>query len=302
MPQLIPQPEFDVVKMPLQVTKNQAEILRAIRENIVTIIHGPAGTGKTFIPLAEGFRMLLAEKCNPKIDHMVFVRPAVEAEEQLGFLPGTAEEKIEPYMAPLLLNAKKLLNGHSDRILKLVQPMTMAFIRGITFENCYVILDEAQNATQHQMKLFLSRIGKRCKVVVCGDTKQSDLNLDKRPGDAPLNGLDHAVSILRNIGGGIAVCTTTYDDNMRSPIVDKILRAYDGLPPTEAKAQFDHFINSTFGDPDDIKQVEYTSNEDGDVKDGKPVIDLDISTDLEEPIRMRGSTRRTPSRKNTKKG
>jgi phosphate starvation-inducible PhoH-like protein len=252
MPELTPYPEFVNVGVNLtHLTVNQKKFIESIRNNVVTIGYGTAGSGKTYCSLAEGFRQYFDDKQKRKINEIIFIRPAVEAEEELGFLPGSLDDKIDPFMAPLEISAKKLLKGNFDRGMKIVRRMTMAFLRGLTFDNCYVILDEAQNTTMRQMKLFLSRIGRNCKVVVVGDTSQSDIC--DRPG--VVSGLADAVSRLKTIKG-LSVCEFGYSDTMRSYIVDKILRAYDGLPVEEAKEAFDIFMDENFGDPDDVELLD----------------------------------------------
>lgn len=252
MPELTPFPEFVNVGVNLtHLTANQKKFVDSIRTNVVTIGYGSAGSGKTYCALAEGFRQYFDDKQKRKINEIIFIRPAVEAEEELGFLPGSLDDKIDPFMAPLEISAKKLLNGNLERGMKIVKRMTMAFLRGLTFDNCYVILDEAQNTTPRQMKLFLSRIGKNCKVVVVGDTSQSDIC--DRPGMS--SGLSDAVGRLKPVRG-LSICEFGYEDTMRSYIVDKILRAYDGLPIEEAKESFDKFMGDNFGDPEDIQLVD----------------------------------------------
>ena len=216
--QLVAVPEFASVGIKLSVTENQKHMIRRIRNNTLTFVCGPAGTGKTYIAIAEGIRALLDSK-NKRTQRFFFVRPAVASHEDLGYLPGDLDEKTEPYMAPFHYSLKKLLNGSSGKASGKVETMTMAFMRGMTLENCYVVLDEAQNTNVDQMKLFLSRIGRGCKVVVVGDTKQTDIDV--------ANGLADGVSRFRSVPG-IAVHHLTHKDNMRSPIVEKILRLYEG--------------------------------------------------------------------------
>lgn len=245
MANLVNLEEFLKVGIRLNATHNQAAFINKIRENIITFAYGQAGTGKTYIAIVEGIRSILTGKDG--MSQLVFVRPAVEAEENLGFLPGTADEKIEPFMAPLWINAKKILGNKVNDSSKYISTMSLAFLRGITFDNCYVILDEAQNTTISQMKLFLTRIGKNCKVVVVGDTKQSDIG--------SLTGLGDAVTRFKNVSG-IGICKLTNEDNMRSAIVNRVICAYEGLDETEAKKQFSSLMEDAFPKDDEIQLLD----------------------------------------------
>jgi len=226
---LIDMPEFASVGIKLSATENQKQMVHRIRNNTLTFVYGPAGCGKTHISIAEGLRSLLDPR-NKRTKRFYFIRPAVPAFEDLGYLPGDLDEKTEPYMMPFYHSLKKLLNGSSGRASGKIEVMTMAYIRGLTFEYCYVVLDEAQNTTVDQMKLFLSRIGKGCKVVVIGDANQPDIKTK--------NGLEDAISRFRSIPG-ISVHQLTHADNMRSPIVDKILKLYEGIPIEEVYPEFE---------------------------------------------------------------
>ena len=204
-------------------TANQQKYIDAIRSAKITFGIGPAGTGKTFIAGAVAVEMLL----NNEIEQIIITRPAVEAGEDLGALPGEKEEKYEPYIAAFrdVLN-QRLGKGHVDYLLKTGKLVgePFAYMRGKTFRNAVVILDEAQNATKSQMKLFLTRIGENCKVIVDGDSSQADIHN---------SGLDDAIARLAYIPA-IKIVKFTQDDIVRSSIVSEIVQAYSA----------DHFIKT----------------------------------------------------------
>lgn len=233
--ELIEVSEFTKIGIRLSVTPNQLLMLEKIRKNVVTFVHGRAGTGKSYVSVAEAIRSLVDG--SKKTKKIIFVRAAVTSQEDIGFLPGTLEEKTEPYMGPLYAVMAKLTFGTDLKLAKKVETMTMSYMRGITFDDSFVILDEAQNTTSDQMKLFLSRIGKRTKVVVLGDTNQTDIG--------GKNGLEEAIKLFSKVPG-IAVQKMTKEDNMRSPIVDSILRIYEGedeiddyIPSSTSEEEFD---------------------------------------------------------------
>lgn len=204
----------------LRVTENQRDLIEAIHESDMTIAVGDAGTGKTMVALAAG----LAHILHPELpqENIVYVRPAVQSQEDLGFLPGSASEKVDPYMAPFWHNARRLLP--KKQLMDIVQKeksvelTTFAFLRGRTFEKAIVILDEAQNCTVTQMKLLLTRLGRNSKVIIVGDIDQSDIDLDGPCGlrDA-IYRFHPEVAELVELGP---------EDNFRSPLVQKILRGY----------------------------------------------------------------------------
>lgn len=178
---------------------------------------GPAGTGKTFCAAAIMAEALAAKK----VKRIIITRPVVEAEESLGFLPGTVEEKFDPYFLPVRkILDRRLGASHVDYLIKkkTIETLPLAFMRGHTFEDAFVLFDEAQNATAKQMKLFLTRIGDRCKVVVNGDVSQRDI--------ANIDGLEDAVRRLSKIKG-VRVCQFEAVDIVRSGMALKIVQAYE---------------------------------------------------------------------------
>ncbi len=201
------------------VTRNQAQYLRTIQQNVVTFCIGPAGTGKTFLAVAYGVRLLQ----DGRIEKIILTRPAVEAGESLGFLPGDILEKVSPYLRPLYDALHELLGVEQTRRLmqrEVVEIAPLAFMRGRTLKEAYVILDEAQNVKHVQMKMFLTRLGPNSKAVITGDVTQVDL-LDPRE-----SALREAVQLLQGIPG-IAVVELTAEDVIRHPIVTRIIQAYE---------------------------------------------------------------------------
>jgi len=197
----------------------QADYIKAMRENELVFGLGPAGTGKTYLAAAMGVALML----EGKVDRIILSRPAVEAGERLGFLPGDLREKVDPYLRPLydaLYDTmigehvvKKLESGE-------IEVAPLAFMRGRTLANAFVILDEAQNATSTQMKMFLTRLGENSRMVVTGDPSQVDL-----PRGAQ-SGLVEAERILGNVKG-VSVVRFTDADVVRHPLVTRIVRAYN---------------------------------------------------------------------------
>lgn len=206
-------------KMIFPRSANQGEYLSAMQNKDMTFGIGPAGTGKTYLAVAVGVSMLIAGK----IDKIILTRPAVEAGEKLGFLPGDMREKVDPYLRPLydamhdMLPAeqveRRLTNGE-------IEIAPLAFMRGRTLSNAFVILDEAQNTTPVQMKMFLTRLGSNARMVITGDLSQIDLP------NGIESGLNEAARILKNIPD-IAFITFDENDIVRHPIVSKIVVAYD---------------------------------------------------------------------------
>ncbi|MCB9979323.1 MAG: PhoH family protein [Rhodospirillales bacterium] len=197
----------------------QAAYLQAMETHEMVFGLGPAGTGKTYLAVAAAVRMFL----EGKVDRMVFCRPAVEAGERLGFLPGDMKDKIDPYLRPIYDSLHDMLPG--DFLARKVQEgdieiAPLAFMRGRTLGSAFVILDEAQNATPAQMKMFLTRMGENARVVVTGDPSQSDL-----PDHTP-SGLADAVRLLGHIPE-IKFINFTDQDVVRHPLVGKIVKAYD---------------------------------------------------------------------------
>lgn len=197
----------------------QKQYIDAIRRHDLCFGIGPAGTGKTYLAMALAVSSLVAGD----VKRIVLTRPAVEAGERLGFLPGDMADKVNPYLRPLydalhdMLDARRVADLMSDGAIE-VAPL--AFMRGRTLNDCFVILDEAQNATREQMRMFLTRLGFGSKAVVTGDVTQTDLP------DRDRSGLDHARKILGGVEG-IAVCEFTADDVVRHPLVARIIRAYE---------------------------------------------------------------------------
>jgi phosphate starvation-inducible protein PhoH and related proteins len=210
-------------------TANQRKMVEYVAKNDVVFAIGPAGTGKTYTAVACAVRALK----NKEIKRIILARPAVEAGESLGFLPGDLKEKIDPYLRPLydalddMIPPDKLKTMLENRTIEIAP---MAFMRGRTLDNCYVILDEAQNATDSQLKMFLTRMGPYAKVIVTGDLTQVDL-----PRNMP-SGLIKAVKILDKIKG-IKIAYLTVNDVVRHKIVKEIVKAYDKSHEEEPKKQ-----------------------------------------------------------------
>ena len=200
-------------------TFGQKKYVDAVREKMIVFGLGPAGTGKTYLAMA----MAITAFKNNEVGRIILTRPAIEAGEKLGFLPGDLQSKIDPYLRPLydalyqIMGAESFLKN-SERGLIEVAPI--AYMRGRTLDNAFIILDEAQNTTPAQMKMFLTRIGFGSKVVITGDETQKDLS----PGQA--SGLDVAVRVVKNIED-ISICRLTSKDVVRHPLVQKIVKAYE---------------------------------------------------------------------------
>ena len=202
-------------------TKTQRDYLTAMDNNNLVFSLGPAGTGKTYLAVAKAVAALGAGS----VSRIIITRPAVEAGEKLGFLPGDLAEKVNPYLRPIYDALDDLIPY--DQYVKLaerriIEVAPLAFMRGRTLANAFVILDEAQNCTKEQMKMFLTRLGPSSRAVVTGDPSQSDL-----PEGRPV-GLQEAMSILADIEG-IYFCNFTSDDVIRHRLVKKIIEAYDQL-------------------------------------------------------------------------
>ncbi len=199
-------------------TIRQKEYVESIENFDLTFAIGPAGTGKTFLATVCAAR-LLNEK---KIEKIVLTRPAVEAGENLGFLPGDLQQKVDPYLRPLFDSLHSIFGYDKTNSLidkGIIEVAPLAFMRGRTLDNSLVILDEAQNTTSSQMRMFLTRLGERSKMVVNGDITQIDLKNDQ------LSGLVEASEIFSNTEG-IKFCSLTVDDVVRHPLVQKIIEAY----------------------------------------------------------------------------
>lgn len=197
----------------------QKRYVDAMRRNHLVFGVGPAGTGKTFLAVAMAVRRLQ----DKQIRRIILTRPAIEAGESLGFLPGTLEEKVSPYMRPLYDGLYDMLDGPKvQRMIEqgVIEIAPLAYMRGRTLNDAFVILDEAQNTTREQMKMLLTRIGQGTWAVVTGDPTQKDLD-SRQP-----SGLPHALRVCGGIPG-ISVCKFSANDVMRHPLVQDIVRAYD---------------------------------------------------------------------------
>lgn len=200
-------------------TIGQKKYVRAMRDNMIVFGLGPAGTGKTFLAMA----MAITAFKNNEVSRIILTRPAIEAGEKLGFLPGDLQSKIDPYLRPLYDALHQIMGAESfqkNMEKGLIEVAPLAYMRGRTLDNAYIILDEAQNTTEAQMKMFLTRIGFGSKVVVTGDSSQKDLSAGTR------SGLDVAVKVLSHVDG-IAFCNLTSKDVVRHPLVQKIVKAYE---------------------------------------------------------------------------
>ena len=216
------QPLGEVIKTPkrsvISRSKKQKEYVKSLKNNQITMSLGPAGTGKTYLAVAVALSMLLEKK----VERIILSRPAVEAGERLGFLPGDLKDKIDPYLRPLYDSLYDLLDY--DKIQRKIESgaieiAPLAFMRGRTLKNSFAILDEAQNATRIQIKMFLTRIGENSKLVVNGDPSQIDLPNKNQ------SGLVESQNILKGIKE-IAVINFDHQDVVRHPLVTKIVEAY----------------------------------------------------------------------------
>ncbi|MBQ8147359.1 MAG: PhoH family protein [Lachnospiraceae bacterium] len=200
-------------------TLGQKQYLNLIEEKMIVFGVGPAGTGKTYLAMAKA---ITAFK-NNEVNRIILTRPAIEAGEKLGFLPGDLQSKVDPYLRPLydalyeIMGAETFLKNMEKG---LIEVAPLAYMRGRTLDNSYIILDEAQNTTPAQMKMFLTRIGFGSKAVITGDLSQKDLAPNVK------SGLDEALKVLGNIDE-IGVCRLTSQDVVRHPLVQKIVSAYD---------------------------------------------------------------------------
>lgn len=200
-------------------TKHQKELVNAFQNSKITFASGVAGTGKTYLAVAFAVSELKKEKINK----IILTRPAVEAGESLGFLPGDMQEKVDPYLRPLYDALNEMLgqeNVEKYREKGIIEIAPLAFMRGRTLNDAVVILDEAQNATKAQMKMFLTRMGKNCRMIVNGDISQIDLI---RKSDS---GLIQACNILQGIDG-ITIQYLDQSDVLRNPLVQKIIERYE---------------------------------------------------------------------------
>ena len=216
-------------------TLGQQKYLKAIERNTITIGVGPAGTGKTYLAVAEAVAAFRAKQVN----RIILTRPAVEAGERLGFLPGDLQNKVDPYLRPLYDALFDMLGPETyTKYLERgnIEVAPLAYMRGRTLDDSFIILDEAQNTTREQMKMFLTRLGFGSKIVITGDVTQIDLPHDK------ISGLKDAVRVLENVED-IAICRLTASDVVRHALVQKIVAAYDQyektkLPPAGAPKKY----------------------------------------------------------------
>jgi len=214
---------FATIKTPLKVlkakTENQSNYLKEIAKNDVVFGIGPAGTGKTFLAVACAVEAL----ANERVQRIILVRPVVEAGENLGFLPGDIGQKVDPYLRPLYDALYDFLgNEKVERMLEnnIIELAPLAYMRGRTLSDAFVILDEAQNATEAQMKMFLTRIGYGAKALITGDLSQIDLPRGTQ------SGLRQSVAVLDDLKG-VSICRLTGKDIVRHPLVQRIVERYE---------------------------------------------------------------------------
>lgn len=208
-------------------TIGQKAYVDAIRKQMIVFGMGPAGTGKTYLAMA----MAITAFKNEEVNRIILTRPAIEAGEKLGFLPGDLQSKIDPYLRPLYDALYQIMGAESfQRNMEkgLIEVAPLAYMRGRTLDNAFIILDEAQNTTPAQMKMFLTRIGFGSKVVVTGDASQKDLAA------GATSGLDVALKVLKGIDD-IGICQLTSNDVVRHPLVQKIVQAYDSYEKKSEK-------------------------------------------------------------------
>ena len=208
-------------------TLGQKKYVDAIRSGMITFGLGPAGTGKTYLAMAMAITAFKREE----VSRIILTRPAIEAGEKLGFLPGDLQSKIDPYQRPLYDALYQIMGA--DSFIKnsekgLIEVAPLAYMRGRTLDNAFIILDEAQNTTPAQMKMFLTRIGFGSKVVITGDSTQKDLPA------GTVSGLDVAVKVVKDLDD-ISICTLTSKDVVRHPLVQKIVKAYEDYEKKSAR-------------------------------------------------------------------
>lgn len=208
-------------------TIGQKAYVDAIRKNMIVFGVGPAGTGKTYLAIAMAVTAFHANE----VSRIILTRPAIEAGEKLGFLPGDLQSKVDPYLRPLydaLFTIMGAENFQKNMEKGLIEVAPLAYMRGRTLDNAFIILDEAQNTTPAQMKMFLTRIGFGSKAVITGDQTQKDL-----PKDA-VSGLDTAMKVLKKVSD-IGICVLTGADVVRHPLVQKIVQAYEDYESKKQK-------------------------------------------------------------------
>ena len=212
--QLIKTPRKSVIAR----SQKQSDYIKALRENDIVVALGPAGTGKSFLAVSVAITMLMEKK----VERVILSRPAVEAGEKLGFLPGDMKEKVDPYLRPLYDSLYDLFDYEKiQRMIEIgdIEIAPLAFMRGRTLKNSFAILDEAQNATDTQIKMFLTRIGENSKIVINGDPSQIDLPHKN------MSGLNRSKKLLGHLNE-ISVIDFDHSDVVRHPLVSKIVKAY----------------------------------------------------------------------------
>ena len=200
-------------------TSGQKNYIELIRKKMIVFGIGPAGTGKTYLAMAMAIEAFKKDEVNK----IILTRPAIEAGEKLGFLPGDLQSKVDPYLRPLYDALYQIMGAESylrNTEKGLIEVAPLAYMRGRTLDNSFIILDEAQNTTPAQMKMFLTRIGFGSKVVITGDSTQKDLPA------GTVSGLDVAVKVVKDLEG-VSICSLTSKDVVRHPLVQKIVRAYE---------------------------------------------------------------------------
>ncbi len=205
---------------------HQQDYLQAIEDNVVTVGSGPAGSGKTYLAVYSA----LCHHWSKSIKRIIITRPAIEAGEKLGFLPGDLDDKLDPYMRPIYdaLYDQIGLNLTKEKIERgYIEIAPLAYMRGRTFNNCFIILDEAQNATLEQLQMCLTRLGDNCKLVVAGDPTQSDLGYHKRK--SGLSVLEPIIEGIKNV----EIIRFTKNDIVRSPVVIDIVAAFEEYAENE---------------------------------------------------------------------
>lgn len=201
-------------------TEGQRKYINTILSNEMTFCLGPAGTGKTYLAVASAISLFK----EGKYERIILVRPAVEAGEKIGFLPGSLDEKLAPYMTPITdalndMMKPEMIKKYMEN--KVIELAPIGFMRGRTFSNCVVIMDEAQNSTKEQMLMFLTRMGRNCKMIITGDTSQIDIDLKKSA-----SGLRDAVDRLKTVKN-IGFIELELTDIVRNPLVEEVIKAYN---------------------------------------------------------------------------
>lgn len=209
-------------------TLGQKKYISMIKDNMIVFGIGPAGTGKTYLAMA----MAITAFKNNEVNRIILTRPAIEAGEKLGFLPGDLQSKVDPYLRPLYDALYEIMGAESfqkNMEKGLIEVAPLAYMRGRTLDNAYIVLDEAQNTTPAQMKMFLTRIGFGSKAIITGDLSQKDIPKND------ISGLDVALKVLNNIDG-ISTCQLNSSDVVRHPLVQKIVNAYEAYENKQDKS------------------------------------------------------------------